>query len=107
MNQRGKDVLEKIKGKLIVSCQARVGWPMYGADIMAAFAAAAEQGGAAGIRATGVDNITRIREKVHLPIIGINKQFRARRIFWKRERKLSRWTLRPGDGRAAKHRKKF
>lgn len=75
MNQRGKDVLEKIKGKLIVSCQARVGWPMYGADIMAAFAAAAEQGGAAGIRATGVDNITRIREKVHLPIIGINKQF--------------------------------
>lgn len=39
MNQRGKDVLEKIKGKLIVSCQARVGWPMYGADIMAAFAA--------------------------------------------------------------------
>lgn len=70
MNQRGKDVLEKIKGKLIVSCQARVGWPMYGADIMAA-----EQGGAAGIRATGVDNITRIREKVHLPIIGINKQF--------------------------------
>ena len=75
MNQRGKDVLEKIKGKLIVSCQARVGWPMYGADIMAAFAAAAEQGGAAGIRATGVDNITRIRERVHLPIIGINKQF--------------------------------
>lgn len=39
MNQRGKDILEKIKGKLIVSCQARVGWPMYGADIMAAFAA--------------------------------------------------------------------
>ena len=55
-------VLEQIKNKLIVSCQARVGWPMYGADIMAAFAAAAQQGGAAGIRATGADNIRKIKE---------------------------------------------
>ena len=69
------ELLEKIKHKLIVSCQARQGWAMYGADIMAAFAKAAEEGGAAGIRATGVDNITKIKEKVNLPIIGINKQF--------------------------------
>ena len=69
-------VLEQIKNKLIVSCQARVGWPMYGADIMAAFAAAAQQGGAAGIRATGADNIRKIKERTDLPIIGINKQFR-------------------------------
>ena len=69
-------VLDKIKGKLIVSCQAREGWPMYGTEIMAAFAKAAEQGGAAGIRATGADNIAKIKEKVNLPIIGINKQFR-------------------------------
>lgn len=68
-------VLEQIRGQLIVSCQARAGWPMYGADIMAAFAAAAEQGGAAGIRATGAGNIARIKARVDLPIIGINKQF--------------------------------
>lgn len=72
---RKNEVLDKIYHKLIVSCQARPGWPMYGADIMAAFAKAAEEGGAAGIRATGVDNITKIKEKVNLPIIGINKQF--------------------------------
>ncbi len=76
MNQSGKNLLEKLKHKLIVSCQARVGWPMYGAEIMAAFAAAAKQGGAAGIRATGADNIRKIKERVDLPIIGINKQFR-------------------------------
>lgn len=76
MNQSGKNLLEKIKHKLIVSCQARVGWPMYGSEIMAAFAAAAKQGGAAGIRATGADNIRKIKERVDLPIIGINKQFR-------------------------------
>lgn len=70
-----QELLEQIKGKLIVSCQARVGWAMYGADIMAAFAKAAEEGGAAGIRATGVDNITAIKKRVNLPIIGINKIF--------------------------------
>ena len=70
-----EDLLDSIHHKLIVSCQARKGWAMYGADIMAAFAKAAEEGGAAGIRATGVDNITKIKEKVKLPIIGINKQF--------------------------------
>ena len=75
-NPKKAAVLEQLKGKLIVSCQARVGRPMYGAEIMAAFAAAAYQGGAAGIRATGADNITKIKEKVPLPIIGINKQFR-------------------------------
>ena len=68
-------LLNQIYHKLIVSCQARDGWPMYGADIMAAFAKAAEEGGAAGIRATGADNIQKIKERVNLPIIGINKQF--------------------------------
>ena len=70
-----EDVLTKLRGNLIVSCQARVGWPMYGPDIMAAFAKAAEIGGAAGIRATGPDNIRAIKKKVDLPIIGINKIF--------------------------------
>ena len=74
-NRKKQAVLNKLQNKLIVSCQARVGWAMYGSDIMAAFAKAAEEGGAAGIRATGADNITKIKEKVDLPIIGINKQF--------------------------------
>jgi len=70
-----EELLKKIHKRLIVSCQARVGWPMYGSDIMAAFAAAAEAGGACGIRATGADNITKIKERVSLPIIGINKKW--------------------------------
>ncbi|TDW16321.1 N-acylglucosamine-6-phosphate 2-epimerase [Breznakia blatticola] len=71
-----KQVMEEIKGGLIVSCQARVGWAMYGSSIMAAFASAAKEGGAVGIRATGKDNLLAIKEKVDLPLIGINKQFR-------------------------------
>lgn len=69
------ETLKKIQHRLIVSCQARVGWAMYGSEIMAAFAKAAQEGGAAGIRATGVDNISKIKECVDLPMIGINKQF--------------------------------
>lgn len=73
--RRGRILLEELRGKLIVSCQARVGWPMYGPEIMAAFARAAYEGGAAGIRATGADNIAAIKKRVDLPIIGINKKF--------------------------------
>lgn len=68
-----EELLQKIHKKLIVSCQARVGWAMYGSDIMAAFAKAAQEGGASGIRATGADNISKIKQYVDLPIIGINK----------------------------------
>lgn len=68
-------LLESIKGGLIVSCQAQKGSPMYGTDIMVAFAAAAKQGGAVGIRATEPQNIRAIKQAVHLPIIGIYKQW--------------------------------
>lgn len=70
-----EELLQKIYKKLIVSCQAREGWAMHGCDIMASFARAAEEGGASGIRATGADNIAKIKERVNLPIIGINKQW--------------------------------
>lgn len=69
------ELLNQIKGRLIVSCQARVGWAMYGADVMACFAAAAAEGGAAGIRANGVDSIMAIKKKVDLPLIGLNKEW--------------------------------
>lgn len=69
------DVLDYIKNGLIVSCQARKGWPMYGKEIMAAFADAAVQGGAVGIRATDPENIREIKNKVDVPIIGIYKQW--------------------------------
>lgn len=67
------EFFQKTKGKLIVSCQARVGWPMYGASIMAAFAKAAEEGGAAGIRANAPENVAAIKAVTTLPIIGLNK----------------------------------
>jgi len=58
---------------LIVSCQAKPGSPLRNAQVMATMAAAAEVGGAVGIRANGTEDVEAIRSSVKLPIIGINK----------------------------------
>ncbi len=63
----------QLKGRLIVSCQARPGNPVKGPRFMAAFAHAAELGGAGGIRANGPADIRAIHHVCSLPIIGINK----------------------------------
>ena len=68
-----QEILDKIQGGLIVSCQARKGWAMYGPEIMAAFAQAATEGGAAALRLNGAADISRARQKSALPVIGINK----------------------------------
>lgn len=68
-------MLEKIKGKLIVSCQALPEEPLHSSFIMGKMALAAKQGGAAGIRAQGIDDILEIERVVDLPIIGIVKRF--------------------------------
>lgn len=70
-----KEIMEQIRNGVIVSCQARKGWPMYGKEIMAAFANAAAAGGAVGIRATEPENIAAIKREVKLPMIGIYKQW--------------------------------
>ena len=69
-----KLILSRIKGGLIVSCQALEDEPLHGADIMAKMALAAKLGGAAGIRANGACDIMAIKKIVDLPLIGIIKK---------------------------------
>jgi N-acylglucosamine-6-phosphate 2-epimerase len=73
MNKENQ-VFEKIKGKLIVSCQALPEEPLHSPHIMGRMAYAAMLGGACGIRANSVEDIREIKKTVSLPIIGIIKR---------------------------------
>lgn len=66
-------VLESIKGGLIVSCQALAGNPLKAPEYMAVLAHAAELGGAVAIRANGPEDISAIKERITVPVIGIYK----------------------------------
>lgn len=68
-----EEVLEEIKGGLIVSCQALKDEPLYSSYIMARMAYAAKEGGAVGIRANTPEDIVEIKKIVDLPIIGLFK----------------------------------
>ncbi len=66
--------IQKLKGGLIVSCQALPEEPLHSSFIMGRMALAAYQGGAVGIRSNSPEDITEIRNNVNLPIIGIVKR---------------------------------
>ena len=65
---------DKVKNKLIVSCQALSDEPLHSSFIMGRMALAAKAGGACGIRANSIEDIKEIRKTVDLPIIGIIKK---------------------------------
>lgn len=69
-----KKIIDRIRGKLIVSCQALPDEPLHSSYIMSRMAYAAMLGGAGGIRANTVEDITEIKKTVDLPIIGIIKK---------------------------------
>lgn len=71
------NVIEGLKGGLIVSCQALEGNPLRAPIHMAAMAESAQLGGAVAIRANGVEDIAEIKKRVTVPIIGINKTARS------------------------------
>jgi N-acylglucosamine-6-phosphate 2-epimerase len=66
-------LIERLRGGLIVSCQAQPGSPVYGPKFMAAFARCAELAGAVGLRVNGPADVRAVRKAVTLPIIGIHK----------------------------------
>ncbi|MCB0114450.1 MAG: N-acetylmannosamine-6-phosphate 2-epimerase [Caldilineaceae bacterium] len=71
--QQVADFVERVRGRLIVSCQALPHEPLHGAWIMARMAVAAKEGGGVAIRANGPEDIRAIRAAVDLPIVGLFK----------------------------------
>jgi N-acylglucosamine-6-phosphate 2-epimerase len=68
------DALQALQGGLVVSVQAAPDTPLAVPGHMAALARAAAAGGAAGIRAEGVADVTAIKQAVGLPVIGLCKR---------------------------------
>lgn len=73
--KRRQEFLEAVKGRLIVSCQALPGEPLYVEEksVMYLMARAAAAAGAAAIRTCGVRDVTAIRQETQLPVIGLIK----------------------------------
>ncbi len=68
------EVLDKLRGGMIVSCQSEGEDPFNaGPMYMGLFAKAAEMGGAVGIRTQGIEKLKAIKQAVNLPVIGLLK----------------------------------
>lgn len=67
------ELLSRLRGGLVVSCQALLDEPLHGSHHMVAMAAAALHGGAVGIRANGLADIAAIAERFPVPLIGLWK----------------------------------
>lgn len=68
-------LLEQIRGRVIVSCQAVPGEPLYVEEksIMYLMARAARQAGAPAIRTSSIRDVMAIKEETGLPVIGLVK----------------------------------
>jgi N-acylglucosamine-6-phosphate 2-epimerase len=66
-------VIQRLKGGLIVSCQAPDDSPLNNPRVIAAMAMAAERQGAVGVRVDGAANIRAVLRNLHIPVIGIEK----------------------------------
>jgi N-acylglucosamine-6-phosphate 2-epimerase len=70
-------IFERLRGRLIVSCQASEGDPLDDLDTLTRIAASVLRGGAGGLRAEGISRIAAFRAITELPIIGIIKTYDA------------------------------
>ena len=67
-------LIQSLKGRLIVSVQAYPGEPLRNSETMAQMARACELGGAAAIRCQGLSDISAIKGRVEIPVIGLWKE---------------------------------
>lgn len=73
IEEKGTAILSSLKGRLIVSCQADPGDPMDDLDTITRLATSVLRGGAAALRAEGVNPIQSFRRITDRPIIGMVK----------------------------------
>jgi N-acylglucosamine-6-phosphate 2-epimerase len=70
-------IFQRLRGRLIVSCQAAEGDPLDDLDTLTRIARSVLRGGAGGLRAEGASRVAAFRAITGLPIIGITKSYDA------------------------------
>ncbi len=68
------NLLDELRGGLIVSVQAWPGSALDEPDVIAAMARAAQDGGAVAVRIAGVEHLRAVRRRVQVPIVGLIKR---------------------------------
>ena len=66
-------IIDDLKGKIIVSCQAMSGEPLYEENCMLAMMSSVVNGGAAGLRVAGGRDVRNAKKYFNLPVIGLTK----------------------------------
>jgi putative N-acetylmannosamine-6-phosphate epimerase len=69
-----RDVVDALRGRLVVSCQPVAGGPMDKPGFVVGMALAALAGGAAALRIEGLANVRAVRAATDRPIIGLVKR---------------------------------
>jgi glucokinase-like ROK family protein len=69
------NVLDRLRGQLVISCQAFPGDPMEDIETLRRVALSALRGGGGGLRLHGVEHVAAMRKKTDLPIIAIQKSY--------------------------------
>lgn len=67
------EILDVLKGKVIVSSQAMPDEPLYQAECMTAMMASVVNGGAAGLRVAGARDVRIAKKNFDVPVIGLTK----------------------------------
>jgi N-acylglucosamine-6-phosphate 2-epimerase len=72
-----RSVIDRLRGRLVVSCQAAEGDPLDDLGTLVRIAKSVLRGGAGGLRAEGAERVAAFRQITELPILGIVKSFDA------------------------------
>ncbi|MBO6272608.1 N-acetylmannosamine-6-phosphate 2-epimerase [bacterium] len=67
------DIINRLKGKVVVSCQAMPSEPLYLEKCMVAMMQSVVKGGAGGLRVAGARDVRNAKRLFNVPIIGLTK----------------------------------
>jgi N-acylglucosamine-6-phosphate 2-epimerase len=72
-------LIDKLGGRLVVSCQAPPGHPLAELHTIVALCRCAERGGAAGVRVDSVEAVRAAKQAVGIPVLGLKKAWQGHR----------------------------